>query len=164
MLFHFTPCRFHCHYDEAFSSLQVPHFKGFLRFHVTRGGDLEMFGLALERVPHAWREDPRWRTPHGGGNRDAPAHRATFPSRCAGGPLLLPVCPALGHRAWTRLPALPSLPTLTPRSWVPVEEKPHLLRPPRMEPPPEAQLKMVDYLYVPRRRAGRDSGSRPSDT
>lgn len=27
------PCRFHCHYDEAFSSLQIPHFKGFLRFH-----------------------------------------------------------------------------------------------------------------------------------
>ena len=78
-------CRFHVHYDEAFSSLQVPHFKGFCRFHVTQGGDLEMFGLALERVPQAWREDPRWRTPHGGGNRDAPAHRAKFPSRCVDG-------------------------------------------------------------------------------
>lgn len=52
---------------------------------VTRSGDLEMFGLALEKVPHSWREDPRWRTPHGGGNRDLPAHRAKFPSRCVGG-------------------------------------------------------------------------------
>lgn len=77
-----------------------------------------MFGLALEKVPHSWREDPRWRTPHGGGNRDLPAHRAKFPSR-----------------------------------WVPVEEKPHILRPPRMEPPPEAQLRVCDYLYVPRRRS-----------
>lgn len=150
------------HYDEAFSSLQIPHFKGFARFHITRSGDLEMFGLALEKVggarrvrcaplgplwvagqrgreqegrarqgapqssgaawpgstdsdclcclmrrrlprapvpkqpltrplhnahrqvPHAWREDPRWRTPHGGGNREAPAHRAKFPSRQGG--------------------------------------------------------------------------------
>ena len=44
-----------------------------------------MFGLALEKVPHSWREDPRWRTPHGGGNRELPAHRAKFPSRCAQG-------------------------------------------------------------------------------
>ncbi|EFN54256.1 hypothetical protein CHLNCDRAFT_135803, partial [Chlorella variabilis] len=102
---------FHVHYDEAFSSLQVPHFKGFLRFHITRAGDLEMFALGLERSPHAWREDPRWRTPHGGGNRDVPAHRA---------------------------------------KWVPVEERVHLLRPPRMVPPPEAQLQVVDYLLVPR--------------
>lgn len=79
------------HYDEAFSSLQVPHFKGFCRFHITRGGDLEMFGLALERVPHAWREDPRWRAPHGGGNRDQPAHRAKFPSRWARAPAARPV-------------------------------------------------------------------------
>ena len=63
----------------------MPHFKGFCRFHITRGGDLEMWGLALERVPHAWREDPRWRTPQGGGNRDAPAHRAKYPSRWVGG-------------------------------------------------------------------------------
>lgn len=40
-----------------------------------------------------------------------------------------------------------------PCSWVPVEEKPHILRPPRMEPPPEAQLSVCDYLYVPRRRS-----------
>ena len=73
----------HVHYDEAFSSLQVPHFKGFCRLHVSREGDLTLFGLGLERVPQAWREDPRWRTPHGGGNRDAPAHRARWPSRWA---------------------------------------------------------------------------------
>ena len=108
------------HYDEAFSSLQVPHFKGFCRFHVTKAGDLEMFGLALEKVPQAWREDPRWRTPQGGGNRDAPAHRAKFPSRCgwvgrevgvsgvwsvggaclAGSKAQVGLCPVLGLLAW----------------------------------------------------------------
>lgn len=44
------PRRFHVHYDEAFSSLQVPHFKGFCRFHITRSGDLEMYSLGLEKV------------------------------------------------------------------------------------------------------------------
>ena len=38
------------HYDEAFSSLQVPHFKGFCRFHITRSGDLEMYSLGLDKV------------------------------------------------------------------------------------------------------------------
>jgi hypothetical protein len=39
------------------------------------------------------------------------------------------------------------------RRWVPVEERGHMLqRPPRMAPPPEAQLQVVDYLVVPRYR------------
>lgn len=103
--------RFHCHYDEAFSSLQVPHFKGFLRLHITRSGDLELFGLALERVPHSWREDPRWRTPHGGGNRDAPAHTARFPSRCAArwlcsASFILPACSPAGPDQCAAIPLL----------------------------------------------------------
>ena len=26
---------FHVHYDEGFSSLRIPHFKGFSRLHIT---------------------------------------------------------------------------------------------------------------------------------
>ena len=73
------------HYDEAFSSLQVADHKGFLRLRITPRGDLELFALALDRAPLEWREDPRWRTPSGGGNRDVPAHRAKHPSRWVGG-------------------------------------------------------------------------------
>lgn len=46
----------------------------------------------------------------------------------------------------------PSPPPLLPHRWVPVEDRPHMLRPLRMVPPPEAQLKVVDYLLVPRYR------------
>ena len=41
---------FHVHYDEAFSSLQIPHHKGFSRIHVTPQGDLHVFGLAMDKV------------------------------------------------------------------------------------------------------------------
>jgi hypothetical protein len=44
------PPRFHVHYDEALSSLQVPHYKGFCRLHITRSGDLEVYSLAMEKV------------------------------------------------------------------------------------------------------------------
>ena len=27
---------FHVHYDEAFSSLHIPHFKGFTRIHISK--------------------------------------------------------------------------------------------------------------------------------
>ncbi|GAB4822190.1 hypothetical protein N2152v2_009236 [Parachlorella kessleri] len=116
---------FHVHYDEAFSSLQVPHFKGFCRFHITRSGDLEMYSLGLHKVPFSWREDPRWLTPQGGGSKDTPSHKA---------------------------------------KWLPVEER--LVGAPRRNgglkaaTPPEASLKVVDYLFVPRYRnaAGQQPG------
>ena len=41
---------FHVHYDEAFSSLQVPHHKGFSRIHITPEGDLHVYGLAIDQV------------------------------------------------------------------------------------------------------------------
>lgn len=111
----------HVHYDESFSALQVPHHKGFLRLHVTRSGDLEMFALGLDKVPHAWGEDPRWRTPGGGGGGgDAPSHRARWPSRWA---------PLAGDGGGGGGSSTRVLRTTTP---------------------PEAQLKVVDYLLVPR--------------
>lgn len=102
------------HYDEAFSSLQVPDHKGFLRMHITPAGDLEIFSLGLDTVPRAWREDPAWRAPGGGGDAGVPGWRARHPSR-----------------------------------WVPVEVRGgYTLR----GTPPEAALKVVDYLHVPRQR------------
>jgi hypothetical protein len=41
---------FHVHYDEAFSSLQIPHHKGFSRLHITAEGDLHIYGLAMDQA------------------------------------------------------------------------------------------------------------------
>ncbi len=41
---------FHVHFDEAFSSLRIPHHKGFSRLHITPTGDLEIHGLAMDKV------------------------------------------------------------------------------------------------------------------
>jgi hypothetical protein len=42
---------FHCHYDEAFSALRIPHYKGFTRIHLTQKGDLVIYALAMDQVP-----------------------------------------------------------------------------------------------------------------
>lgn len=41
---------FHVHYDEAFSALRIPNFKGFSRLHINTDGDLEIYGLAMDKV------------------------------------------------------------------------------------------------------------------
>lgn len=41
---------FHCHYDEAFSALRIPHYKGFSRLHLTREGNLVIYALAMDQV------------------------------------------------------------------------------------------------------------------
>ena len=41
---------FHCHYDEAFSALRIPHYKGFSRLQLTKDGDLVIYALAMDRV------------------------------------------------------------------------------------------------------------------
>ncbi|KDD72728.1 hypothetical protein H632_c2969p0, partial [Helicosporidium sp. ATCC 50920] len=103
------------HYDEAFSSLQIPDYKGFLRLHVSPAGDLEIFSLALDRVPRTWREDPRWRGLRGGGGAGAaPSWRAALPSR-----------------------------------WAAVRRQGHHTL---LADQPEEQVRVVDYLKVPRRR------------
>jgi len=116
----------HVHYDESFSALQVANYKGFLRLHITRSGDLEVFSLGLKEVPRTWREDPRWRVPGGGGavDCDAPAHEARWPSRW------VPVTEPLGSAA------LPGRPRVL-----------------HTAAPPEAHLKVVDYLLV-RKKGG----------
>ena len=57
---------FHVHYDEAFSALRIPHYKGFSRLHLTQEGDLVIYALAMDQascVP--------WRLGHLQGPQDA---------------------------------------------------------------------------------------------
>ncbi|XP_008799898.2 uncharacterized protein LOC103714434 isoform X2 [Phoenix dactylifera] len=77
---------FHIHFDEAFSSLRIANYKAFTRFHITVNGDLEVFTLAIDKVPKKWKLDPEW---------DAEpkqpqqlSHRRRFPSKwkAASGP------------------------------------------------------------------------------
>jgi len=46
--------------DMAFSALRCPHWKNFLRLHIKKNGDLEVFAVGLDRVPKRWIRDPRW--------------------------------------------------------------------------------------------------------
>ena len=41
---------FHLHYDEAFSSLRIPHYKGFSRLHITPEGTLHVYSLGMDQV------------------------------------------------------------------------------------------------------------------
>ncbi|KAM3337925.1 hypothetical protein P3S68_032250 [Capsicum galapagoense] len=50
----------HIHFDEAFSSLRIANYKSFTRFHVNNKGDLEVFTLAVDKVPKEWKLDPKW--------------------------------------------------------------------------------------------------------
>lgn len=54
------------HQTEAFSSLRVSDWKGFLRLRLRPGGRLDIYFIGIERVPRRWRERgpggtrPRW--------------------------------------------------------------------------------------------------------
>ncbi|KAH7848647.1 hypothetical protein Vadar_005588 [Vaccinium darrowii] len=50
----------HLHFDEAFSSLRIANYKAFTRFHIKPDGDLEVFTLAVDKVPKEWKLDPKW--------------------------------------------------------------------------------------------------------
>ena len=71
----------HVHYDESFSALQVEDRKAFIRMHIDRNGTLTLYALGLREVPKEWREDPRWKTPGGGGGVHSNTFEAKFPSR-----------------------------------------------------------------------------------
>nr|XP_017217539.1 PREDICTED: uncharacterized protein LOC108195105 isoform X2 [Daucus carota subsp. sativus] len=69
----------HLHFDEAFSSLRIANYKAFTRFHIKETGDLEVFTLAVDKVPKDWKLDPDWdgelRQPQ------QPNHLREFPSK-----------------------------------------------------------------------------------
>ncbi|KAK6939564.1 Calcineurin-like phosphoesterase domain, ApaH type [Dillenia turbinata] len=50
----------HIHFDEAFSSLRIANYKSFTRFRLHRNGDLEVYTLAVDKVPKEWKLDPDW--------------------------------------------------------------------------------------------------------
>ncbi|KAK4274712.1 hypothetical protein QN277_017898 [Acacia crassicarpa] len=50
----------HIHFDEAFSSLRIANYKAFTRFRIKSDGDLEVFTLAVDKVPKDWEVDPDW--------------------------------------------------------------------------------------------------------
>lgn len=45
---------FGIHANEAFSALRNPDYKGFLRFRVRPGGQLDMWCIGIDRVPRRW--------------------------------------------------------------------------------------------------------------
>ena len=51
---------FKSQYNEGFSSLRIQHWKNVLKCHVKSNGDLEVYGLGLDRVPKSWVKDAAW--------------------------------------------------------------------------------------------------------
>lgn len=47
-------------YNEAFSSLRLDTFKNFVRFHLKYDGSLHCYVIGVDKVPHRWRQDPKW--------------------------------------------------------------------------------------------------------
>eukprot|EP00873_Tetraselmis_striata_P039964 jgi/Tetstr1/460228/TSEL_005543.t1 len=90
-------CWFHVHFDEGFSSMRLPDYKGFLRMHISPEGELNIWSLAMRRVPRHWREDPRWAGFLGGGDKRIPSHKAKYPCALAAGRRRHPVR-GLPHR------------------------------------------------------------------
>ncbi|XP_068309028.1 uncharacterized protein [Pyrus communis] len=69
----------HIHFDEAFSSLRIANYKSFTRFHINSDGDLEVYTLAVDKVPKKWKLDPEWdREPK---QPEQMSHLREFPSK-----------------------------------------------------------------------------------
>ncbi|KAJ7562881.1 hypothetical protein O6H91_03G087600 [Diphasiastrum complanatum] len=68
------------HFDEAFSSLRIANYKSFTRCHITSVGNLEVYTLAVDRVPKEWTLDPNWEAENLVSQQD-PSYKRTFPSQ-----------------------------------------------------------------------------------
>ncbi|KAA0060871.1 Metallophos domain-containing protein [Cucumis melo var. makuwa] len=72
----------HIHFDEAFSSLRIANYKSFTRFHINRDGDLEVFTLAVDKVPKEWKLDSKWEGEAREMEGDQKmSHQRSFPSK-----------------------------------------------------------------------------------
>ncbi len=47
--------------DLAFSSLQIQHYKNFVKVHIKKDGELEIFGIGLRKIPTKWIKDHNFR-------------------------------------------------------------------------------------------------------
>lgn len=56
----FTLTLFKGQWNEGFSSLRIQHWKNFIRCHIKKNGDLEIFAVGLDRVPRMWVMDEEW--------------------------------------------------------------------------------------------------------
>lgn len=70
---------FHLHFDEAFSSLRIANYKSYTRFHIKLNGDLEVYTLAVDKVPKEWMLDPEWDSEVRGPQQMS--HHRKFPSK-----------------------------------------------------------------------------------
>eukprot|EP01018_Ginkgo_biloba_P006074 Gb_19683 [translate_table: standard] len=70
----------HIHFDEAFSSLRIANYKSFTRFHITSEGCLEVYTLAVDKVPKEWKLDPDWEVEQ---KKQLPSHLRQCPSKWA---------------------------------------------------------------------------------
>jgi hypothetical protein len=66
------------HFDEAFSSLRIANYKSFTRFHIKQNGDLEVFTLAVDKVPKEWKLDADWDSEL---KKQLPSHLRKHPSK-----------------------------------------------------------------------------------
>ncbi|VVB07680.1 unnamed protein product [Arabis nemorensis] len=72
----------HIHFDEAFSSLRIANYKSFTRFHIKADGDIEVFTLAVDKVPKDWKLDKDWDSEQK--QSGLMSHKREFPSKwCA---------------------------------------------------------------------------------
>lgn len=51
---------FNAQYNGGFSSLRIQHWKNFVKLRIKENGDLEIYGIGLDRVPKHWILDERW--------------------------------------------------------------------------------------------------------
>lgn len=70
----------HIHFDEAFSSLRIANYKAFTRFHITSEGSLEVYTLAVDKVPKDWELDSHWEMEQ---REQLPSHKRRYPSKWA---------------------------------------------------------------------------------
>ena len=51
---------FNLMWNEAFSSLRFPHFKGYMHFQIEKNGNLHAHSIGIDKVPHDWKRDKKW--------------------------------------------------------------------------------------------------------
>lgn len=49
-----------CQWNESFSSLRNPHYKHFIRFKITKSGDMHCFVLGIDKTPEDWIENSNY--------------------------------------------------------------------------------------------------------